>query len=157
MRQLVLIFGVNHILIKDFHWDILIHIWPYFYCLLRCCYILVLLPTKKRTSYKMWKIWFFFMWCLSGIYYSVYAHFVVIYEKKYKLDIISINKYHTVVECILILKLMNYITYKSINYYITDPLYVFYIICYVRDSQCNPKFKKHSFVSTTFNFIIKLD
>ena len=44
--------------------------------------------------------------------------------------VISINKYHTVFEQILMLKKMNYIIYTAINYSIKTPIYVFCIIIF---------------------------
>ena len=55
------------------------------------------------------------------------------------------------------LKNMNYIAYKAINYYITTPLYVLYIIFYVKNSQCNLKGTNHYYVSTAFVFIVQID
>ena len=55
---------------------------------------------------------------------------------------ISRNKYHTVVEWLLILKEMNYTIYTPINYYAMNPLSVFYIILLRNRLSVQPKRNK---------------
>ena len=55
------------------------------------------------------------------------------------------------------LKIMNSITYTAIFYSSTNPLYVYYFIFFVKDSQYNLEGTMNFYVSTTFNFILELD